>query len=288
MKENKIGLVILNFLTYKDTLESIISLSNNIEINCNLIVYVVDNNSNKSMLENLKQELLAKNLNFNIMYLKSDENIGFARGMNLGIKKALNDGCNYVICSNNDIFYKKKIYFNHIIDVHQKDKSIAVIGPKILDPDNINQNPYMTQNRSKNNFFKKIRQKLVFTNFIGKLIFFLIGYKDYFFKYEKNHKNINSQTVYCLHGSFFILTPAYFKYYSDLDPNTFLYNEELILAERVKQKNLLMYYTTDLEVFHKDDSSTNEMLGKNSFKKLNFILNENYKSRSYFLREYIW
>lgn len=278
MKQNKIGLVILNFLTYEDTLKSIISLSKNIDENCNLRVYIVDNQSNKYMLENLKEEIVANNIVFNIIYLKSDENLGFARGMNIGIKQALNDGCNYVICSNNDIFYEQKIYFNQIIDIYIKNTSVAVIGPKILGPDNINQNPYITQHKSKNHLFRIIRQKLIFTNFIGKLIFFLIGYKDYFFKYEKNHKNINYQTVYCLHGSFFILTPAYFKYYSNLDPNTFLYNEELILAERVKQKNLLMYYTTDLEVFHKDDSSTNEMLGKNSFKKLNFILNENYLS----------
>lgn len=85
-----------------------------------------------------------------------------------------------------------------------------------------------------------------------------------------------------------VLTPTYFKFYNNLDPNSFLYNEELILAERVRQKRLKMFYLNELTVFHKDDSSTNKMFGKNSLKKLNFVLNENYKSRSYFLKKYIW
>ena len=148
----------------------------------------------------------------------------------------------------------------------------------------------MIENKEKINLKKLIKQKIIFTNPIGKMIFFLFGYKNIFFQKRKKMviKEDFSQNVYALHGSFIVLTPSYFKYYKNLDPNTFLYNEELILAERIRQKNLKMFYTDKLTVMHKDDSSTNEMLGKNSLKKINFILNENYKSRSYFLKEYIW
>lgn len=286
---NKIGLIILNFLTYKDTFESIVTLNQELVQNINLKVYVVDNRTDNNEFKKLQNNIQNSNIKFDITYLASSENLGFARGMNIGIDKAREDGCNFVICSNNDIVYNHSINFNKFIDIYNMDKSIAVIGSKILNPDGENQNPYMIENKEKMNLIRLVKQKLIFTNPIGKLVFFLFGYKNNFLnKRKKVNAETSSLSVYALHGSYMIFTPSYFRFYDNLDPNTFLYNEELILAERVRQNNLKMFYSNELTVTHKDDSSTNEMLGKNSLKKLNFILNENYKSRRYFLREYIW
>lgn len=286
----KIGIVVLNFITYNDTYELIISLKKNNENKNNLIVYIVDNMTELDKYRSLQDKLSILQFNFKIVYLSSVENLGFAKGMNIGINEAKSDGCTYVICSNNDILYNKKINFNDFIDIYMKDKSIAVIGPKILNPDLINQNPYMINSPLNVSLLDKVKQKLIFTNILGKYIFVIRGILKN--KINKNshiqEKLKHSQFIYCLHGSFFVLTPIYFDYYQDLDPNTFLYVEELILAERVKNKNLKEYYCNELEVFHKDDSSTNEMLGENSLKKTIFILNENYNSLKYFMKEYIW
>jgi len=286
---NKIGLVILNFLTYNDTYESIKTLSEKLVKDINLEIFVVDNATNDVKYNELKSKISRLDMNFTIQYLASKENLGFARGMNVGIDKAREDKCNFVICSNNDIIYKQSIDFNEFIERYNMDTFIAAIGPKILNPDDENQNPYMIKNKEKSDLKKLIKQKIVFTNPIGKIVFFFFGYKNAFFqKRKKVVTETSSQSAYALHGSFMVFTPSYFKYYENLDPNTFLYNEELILAERIRQNNLKMFYLNKLTVMHKDDSSTNEMLGKDSLKKLNFILNENYKSRSYFLKEYIW
>jgi GT2 family glycosyltransferase len=288
---NKIGLVILNFLTYEDTLESIKTLDKTLVKNVDLKIYVVDNKSDSNKFKELQENIQDMNSEFDITYIASSENLGFAKGMNIGIDKARENGCNFVICSNNDIIYNQLIDFNKFIEIFNKDNSIAIIGPKILSPDGINQNPYMLKNQEKSSLIKFIKHKLIFSNIIGKLVFFIFGYKNYFFRNKIKNVNtelIPSQYIYALHGSFMIFTPSYFKFYNNLDPNTFLYNEELILAERVLQKNLKIFYTNEVTVFHKDDSSTNKMLGKNSFKKLNFVFRENYKSRSYFLKEYIW
>lgn len=286
---NKIGLVILNFLTYEDTFKSIKTLSENLVGKIELNVYIVDNATNNIKYNKLKIDIDKLNVNFKIQYLASKENLGFARGMNIGIYKARKDGCNFVILSNNDIIYKIEIDFNKFIDIYNTDNSIAVIGPKILNQNGENQNPFMIENEEKSSLKKLIKQKIIFTNPIGKLIYFLFGYRNAFFK---NSKKVTidkfSQIVYALHGAFMILTPAYFKVYDNLDSNTFLYDEEFILAERVRQNHLKMFYSDTLTVYHKEDSSTNKMLRGNYLKKLNFVLNEKYKSRSYFLKKYIW
>jgi GT2 family glycosyltransferase len=285
--KNKLGLIILNFLTYEDTYISIKTLNKNlVKDNIELEIFIVDNQTDQKKYQKLKENISFIDINIKIFFLQSKKNLGFSRGMNIGIDKARESKCNFIICSNNDIIYKSKIDLYKFIYLYKNNSNIAIIGPKIFNPDGINQNPYLKNA----NYKSKLIQKIIYTNVFGKMLFFL---KTYLYRLKtkeakKKNNNLSSMSIYSLHGSYFILTPSYFKYYENLDPNTFLYSEELILAERLKKHNMLMYYTNDLEVFHKDDSSTNEMLGKDSFKKSYFILNENYKSYSYFLKEYIW
>jgi GT2 family glycosyltransferase len=286
---NKIGMVILNFLTYDDTYNLLYTLNEKL-ISCELEIYIVDNQTNEEKYNVLKEKVKSLSLQFKLTFLSSSINQGFARGMNIGINQALKDGCKFIICSNNDIYFKKEISFDHFINIYINNRSIGVIGPKIINNSNINENPYMVINPIKNTLFSRIKYRVIFSTLFGKYLFFLRGYLKYFITKDSHLKeNVDvSQSVYCLHGSFFVLTPAYLNYYQGLDPNTFLYCEELILAKRIKQNNLIEYYIDEIEVCHKDDSSTDAMLGKNSWKKIKFILTENYKSLKYYMKEYIW
>jgi GT2 family glycosyltransferase len=285
---SKIGIVVLNYLTYNDTYELINTLNQQVE-NENFTVYIVDNGSDKNKYLDLKNDLSNLLLSFHIKFLNSSENVGFAKGMNIGIIEAKKDGCEFIICSNNDILFNKKINFNKFLDIYDSDNSIAVIGPKILNFDMFNQNPYIINNPFKKTFSTRMKKKIIFGSLFGKCLFFIRGLIKSIFKKDAHllEELKDSNYIHCLHGSFFMLTPSYFKYYQTLDKNTFLYGEELILAERVRSKNLKEYYCSKIEVIHKDDSSTNEMLGKDSFKKKYFILSENYKSLKYFMKEYL-
>jgi GT2 family glycosyltransferase len=97
---------------------------------------------------------------------------------------------------------------------------------------------------------------------------------------------LSVQKIYAVHGSFFILTPAYFKHYPELDSGTFLFFEEYILAERLHQKNLTEATVPSIEVIHKEDSSTRALL-KNNVHKLFFTLKHNYTSAKYFYQHYL-
>jgi len=280
----QIDLIVLNFLTYEDTYENIKSLvyaTNYKEID--LQVIVVDNLRDEKKLNNLKSKL--DEFNLKIKYVGSSKNLGFANGMNLGIKHSRKK---FVICSNNDILYEK-FDFQNFLSPYVRDSRIAVIGPSIKNLDNEYQNPYIVNEVDWKILKRKLKNYLFFSIPFGYAFYYLWSLKNEILnknKTSKTHK-MNSGYVYALHGAYFMLTPVYFKYYDGLDENTFLFSEELILAERVKSKMLREFYFSEEEVIHKEDSATNMLLNKR-FKKLNFILRENYKSRKYFFKEYIW
>lgn len=74
----------LNTQTYKD-----------------FILYVIDNKSSDRSL--VEVERLSKTVSFKTMILPQPKNLGVAKGNNIGIKAALQDKCDYVLLSNNDI-----------------------------------------------------------------------------------------------------------------------------------------------------------------------------------------
>ncbi len=71
----------------------------------NFILYVVDNQSPDGSLALSRR--LAGMKSFATVLIENAENEGVARGNNIGIKRALEDGCEYVLISNNDIVLKK-------------------------------------------------------------------------------------------------------------------------------------------------------------------------------------
>ncbi len=70
----------------------------------NFTLYVVDNASPDDSLKQAK--LLSESVSFKTVFLEEKQNWGIAKGNNIGIKKAKDDGCKYVLLSNNDIVLK--------------------------------------------------------------------------------------------------------------------------------------------------------------------------------------
>ena len=97
-----IGIVILNYETWDATLRCIKSIEKT-ENTESVRVYLIDNASSSDMPVALKQYIN----DHDVVYISSNENRGYAAGNNLGIRKALEDQCGYILISNNDIVYKK-------------------------------------------------------------------------------------------------------------------------------------------------------------------------------------
>lgn len=69
------------------------------------VLYLVDNNSKDNGVELGKK--LENNVSFECKWLIQKENGGVAKGNNIGICAALNDHCEYILLSNNDIYLEK-------------------------------------------------------------------------------------------------------------------------------------------------------------------------------------
>lgn len=67
--------------------------------------------------------------------MKSNTNAGYAAGNNIGMRYAYNKGYKYAWILNNDIIIDDVQIITKIIDVFEKDSSVAVVNPDIYAPD---------------------------------------------------------------------------------------------------------------------------------------------------------
>ncbi len=86
---------------------------------------VVDNASNDGTVEYIKQ-------NFpEIILIESKENLGFGRANNLGMRYALDHGCDYVFLLNQDAWIEPDT-FEKLIAVHKEHEDFGIISPMHL------------------------------------------------------------------------------------------------------------------------------------------------------------
>lgn len=124
----KIGIVLVNYNGFKDTVECIESINRIDDIDYEIIV--VDNASTDSSYEKLK------NANFlNCTVIEAEHNLGFSAGNNIGIKYAKEIGCNYILLLNNDT-YVEKDFLSCFLECERKYDNNAAITGKILYADN--------------------------------------------------------------------------------------------------------------------------------------------------------
>ena len=114
--------VVLNFNSAPDTLDCVDSLRK-----CNypaLSILVVDNASEPNIVAQLKANLSEKELLCNV------GNFGFAKGNNLGIRKAMEYGPDYVLVLNNDTVVEPD-FLTPLVEQLEADETNAVAGGTI-------------------------------------------------------------------------------------------------------------------------------------------------------------
>ncbi len=99
-REPLVYIIVLNYNNLKDTVETLESLEK-LDYE-NFKVIVVDNASEKWILEEIKKR-------FKVEFIENQENLGYAGGNNVGIKKALSDGAEYVFVLNNDVIVERDV-----------------------------------------------------------------------------------------------------------------------------------------------------------------------------------
>ena len=88
-------------------------------------IVVVDNASNDGTVEYIRENYPEIHL------IESKENLGFGRANNLGMRYALDNGCDYVFLLNQDAWVEKDT-FEILVQCHQNQPSFGVISPMHL------------------------------------------------------------------------------------------------------------------------------------------------------------
>lgn len=269
--------VILHYKTADDTsacIESILSLNNDRQHEIHIIV--VDNASNNGSIELIEQTYQ----NVERMHiLKNKENLGFAKGNNVGYTYAKERlSADFISILNNDIVIKSKDYITQIYQVFNN-HGFHVLGPDIVSVvDGGHQNPMQFTNTDIDRVKKRILRH--------KILLFLSKVNVYdFLKYFMGNKETGEVSYTCkrdmcdgcqLHGAFLVFSPMYIRnekraFY----PETFLYCEEAILFHHCMSKGYKTLYYPNIVVEHKEDSATS------------FVCNTTKSKREFIFKNYI-
>lgn len=121
----KVGIVILNFNSYRDSEQCLSSLAKlryfPLETIC------VDNGSTDGSVEAIEKAFPR------VRIVRMGRNAGFGGGMNAGFMQALHDGCDYVFCFNNDTLVDDPELIGKLVEPFKHDPKLGVTGPEEMD-----------------------------------------------------------------------------------------------------------------------------------------------------------
>ena len=121
---DKIAVIILHYQNNEDTKECLSSLFTNHKKTDNLHTFVVSNSPVNKLSEFIEKKYPQ------VEILENQDNLGFAQGVNLGIKKALDNNCNYIILLNNDTLLAKDT-ITQLVSFAKVHQSVGLVSPKI-------------------------------------------------------------------------------------------------------------------------------------------------------------
>ena len=225
MQSPKIAVILVNYTNYDVTLECINSLLKCNKENVN--IYVVENGS-----ENESKEVLSKSELLNeVELICLETNLGFAGGNNVAIKKALSQGCEYIILLNSDT----EVDTDFIVCLYKHADKENVVVPKIY---------YYSEKNTIWYAGGEINWKTGDTHHIG------VGEKD-IGQYDcKREVEFASGCCMMLHRDIVnkvgYLDESYFMYYEDTD-----------YCARLKQNGIRITYIPEARIWHKIGKSTN-------------------------------
>jgi len=259
--------VILHYLAYDMTFECVSTLLHNFG-DKDIQIIIVDNASSNGSGAKLKD---AFEVQKTVHVILNDENLGFAKGNNIGYEFGRQFNPDFIVVMNNDVLIDDVDFLSKIETIYNDD-GFAVLGPDIFNPKTgKHQNPLYLKGNSRENVIK-MRNNLEkgLNNFslfyyktklltpVKRLI------KKILFPQKSRRSNIDWTQSYenpVLQGACYIFSKEFisirdYAFY----PETFLYFEEDILHLQCQQQGLKMLYWPEIRVNHLEDVSTNMIL----------------------------
>ena len=258
-----IGVVVINYHSEEKTIEFV--RTELAKIRSDYAVVIVDNGSTELSRDRLLEAF--KGTDQYVFVAPSDENLGFARGNNLGAEVARNQfSPDVLLFANNDI---------RLVDLDTVDRMAAklksldeawALGPKVVGLDGRLQSPEPFISFWDRHVALYWRNLLPFKS------------KPFWVEYSQTAEE---GYHYRVSGSFFMVKAEDYFACGEMDPNTFLYSEEMILSERLRKIGKGVYYYPEVSVVHEHGATTRKYYDKVRIRELK------YQSEKYYYTTYI-
>ena len=257
-----VGIVILNYNSWADTVACVDSI-HEAEKKLEFRIYLVDNCSpvrpEPGVLESLDKK--------GVIFIQNERNAGYSAGNNIGIKRALEDGCEEILISNSDVRYETES-ISELQAYLQDHPDVGIVGPKIFLRDGSIQKECMMR---KTGVREKYLLRTRFYLFFPKL-------NNSYWGREHDYESEIFQ-VYAVMGCCFMFSRKCALDVTPLDENPFLYEEELILGISMEKKGWKTVYDPSSVIHHLHGNSTEKVKA--------FAYTCNICSEIYFCRQYL-
>ncbi|PWV93814.1 hypothetical protein DFQ01_13453 [Paenibacillus cellulosilyticus] len=228
--KNKVAVIILNWNSYKDCYDCLKSLEMLERVDYE--VFLVDNDSNDDSYIRLQQDYDNRKFDLIIHFMKSETNIGFAGGNNIGINAAKILGFQYYWMLNADTEIDSRALY-YMIEGINRDPSIGIVGSKIY---------YFGTNK---------------IWFAGGNINTLFGTSSHIGQREEDHGQFNNtREVDYISGCSLLFKAEVLDDIGFMTEDYFLYYEESEWNVKAKQAGWLIKLIPDSIVYHKVSSSS--------------------------------
>jgi len=259
----KTGFVVVNYNDYETTKKIIENIYNYKIID---EIVIVDNCSTDDSY--LKLEKLSDK---KITIIESNENKGYASGLNIGAKHLIKKykKCN-LIFSNADIIIHKEKDIIDLIKTLNKDKTYGIVAPIIEERTGLNRGwkiPTPLQDSLLNIIYihRYLRPKLLHYN-------------------EEYYSGV--VPVEAVSGCFFCMRSDVLEKVKYFDENTFLYYEENIIAKKLQLQQYKTMIHSNISVFHNHsvtiDKSIHSIRKFKILKESQIYFHKNYNKANWF------
>lgn len=181
-----------------------------------------------------------------LVFLQAKENKGYAAGNNIGLNRALADGCGVLVVANNDILFQEQAV-KKLADCLASNRKIGIAAPKVVDSKGRIQPSRCGMRTGMTEIFQ------LYT--AAKWLFYR--------KRQKYHCLLQNpdlpMDVYHVSGCCFAFSRECAQKTLPFDENTFLYYEEPILGIRMEQAGYRTRYEPKSVVVHQHGATAGRM-----------------------------
>lgn len=201
-------------------------------LNVDYEIIVIDNKSPDDSWKDLIKEFPK------VKFLKSEENGGFAKANNMGVKSASGD---YILLLNPDTEFEG-FYMKEILDFADSKKDFGCLGVRMHD--------------KAGKFLPESKRSV--PNMIN-------SFEKLFINFKKNNRRSYYRTdisenkiaeVEVVTGAFLLIKKEVYLKYGGLDETYFMYGEDIDLCYTLLQNNLINYYYGKTSILHYKGEST--------------------------------